>query len=154
MRSRFRRMRTTAATRTSWPTVDAAIADATEFVQAATVALEAAQELGIGVDAAQLLLSAANQALAEAQKPLDKEAAYENMSEVLGVEFEGDSVLIPNVSADLGDTAPFNGFFTLFGQFFDHGLDLVTKGGSGTVYIPLQPDDPLYVRAARPTSWC
>ncbi len=34
---------------------------------------------------------------------------------------------------------------TLFGQFFDHGLDLVAKGGFGTVYIPLQPDDPLYV---------
>ena len=32
---------------------------------------------------------------------------------------------------------------TFFGQFFDHGLDLVTKGGNGTVYIPLQPDDPL-----------
>ncbi len=34
---------------------------------------------------------------------------------------------------------------TFFGQFFDHGLDLVTKGGNGTVFIPLQPDDPLYV---------
>jgi hypothetical protein len=34
--------------------------------------------------------------------------------------------------------------FTFFGQFFDHGLDLVTKGG-GTVLIPLQPDDPLFV---------
>ncbi len=34
---------------------------------------------------------------------------------------------------------------TFFGQFFDHGLDLITKGGAGTVYIPLQPDDPLYV---------
>ena len=33
---------------------------------------------------------------------------------------------------------------TLFGQFFDHGLDLVNKGGSGTIFIPLQPDDPLY----------
>ena len=32
---------------------------------------------------------------------------------------------------------------TLFGQFFDHGLDLVSKGGSGTVFIPLMPDDPL-----------
>ena len=40
---------------------------------------------------------------------------------------------------------PFNSWFTLFGQFFDHGLDLVGKGGSGTVFIPLQPDDPLYV---------
>ncbi len=50
-----------------------------------------------------------------------------------------------NVAADLGDTAPYNSFFTIFGQFFDHGLDLTQKGGSGTVYIPLQPDDPLYV---------
>ncbi|MCK7481279.1 MAG: hypothetical protein M0C28_31885 [Candidatus Moduliflexus flocculans] len=32
---------------------------------------------------------------------------------------------------------------TFFGQFFDHGLDLVTKGGSGTVFMPLQADDPL-----------
>src|SRR5206468_3284501 len=42
-------------------------------------------------------------------------------------------------------SAPFNLMFTFFGQFFDHGLDLVTKGGSGTVIIPLQPDDPLFV---------
>jgi hypothetical protein len=27
---------------------------------------------------------------------------------------------------------------------FDHRLDLITKGGNGTVYIPLQPDDPLF----------
>src|SRR5262249_34721303 len=42
-------------------------------------------------------------------------------------------------------TAPFNAWMTFFGQFFDHGLDLVTKGGNGTIFIPLQPDDPLYV---------
>ena len=52
--------------------------------------------------------------------------------------------LIPNVSPDEGLSAPFNSWFTLFGQFFDHGLDLVNKGGSGTVVMPLQPDDPLY----------
>src|SRR6185295_16487116 len=39
--------------------------------------------------------------------------------------------------------APFNSWMTFFGQFFDHGLDLITKGGSGTVFIPLAPDDPL-----------
>ncbi|MGZ5399614.1 MAG: peroxidase family protein, partial [Nocardioides sp.] len=50
---------------------------------------------------------------------------------------------IPNVAPDVGLSAPFNSFFTLFGQFFDHGLDLVTKGG-GTVFMPLQPGDPLY----------
>uniref|UniRef100_UPI00286ADF0B peroxidase family protein n=1 Tax=Polaromonas sp. TaxID=1869339 RepID=UPI00286ADF0B len=50
---------------------------------------------------------------------------------------------IPNIPADAGLSAPFNAWMTFFGQFFDHGLDLVTKGGSGTVFIPLLPDDPL-----------
>ncbi|NOT40385.1 MAG: heme peroxidase, partial [Alphaproteobacteria bacterium] len=49
-----------------------------------------------------------------------------------------------NVAADEGLSAPFNSWMTFFGQFFDHGLDLVTKGGSGTVFVPLQPDDPLF----------
>src|SRR5215831_12879208 len=53
------------------------------------------------------------------------------------------NLFIPNVTPDGGLSAPFNTWFTLFGQFFDHGLDLITKGGSGTVFIPLQPDDPL-----------
>ncbi len=52
---------------------------------------------------------------------------------------------MPNQSPDVGLSAPFNPWMTFFGQFFDHGLDLVTKGGSGTVFIPLQPDDPLFV---------
>ena len=43
---------------------------------------------------------------------------------------------IGNVTPDAGLSAPFNSWFTLFGQFFDHGLDLVTKGGSGTVMHP------------------
>ena len=55
------------------------------------------------------------------------------------------SLFIPNVTPDVGLSAPFNSLFTFFGQFFDHGLDLITKGGNGTVFIPLQPDDPLYV---------
>jgi Ca2+-binding RTX toxin-like protein len=50
---------------------------------------------------------------------------------------------IPNQSPDIGLSAGFNSWMTIFGQFFDHGLDLVTKGGNGTVYIPLQADDPL-----------
>ena len=65
--------------------------------------------------------------------------------EPLGVAMDGDNVQIINVSPDVGLSAPFNSWFTLFGQFFDHGLDLVNKGGSGTVFVPLQPDDPLYV---------
>ena len=62
-----------------------------------------------------------------------------------GIAMDGDDVQIANTSPDEGLSAPFNSWFTFFGQFFDHGLDLVNKGGSGTVYIPLQPDDPLYV---------
>ena len=60
-----------------------------------------------------------------------------------GVVPEGVTLTIPNVSPDEGLSASFNSWFTLFGQFFDHGLDLVGKGESGTVFIPLQPDDPL-----------
>ena len=52
------------------------------------------------------------------------------------------ALFIPNITPDFGLSAPFNLMFTFFGQFFDHGLDLVTKGG-GTVLIPLKNDDPL-----------
>ncbi len=53
------------------------------------------------------------------------------------------TLFIRNVAPDEGLTAPFNSWFTLFGQFFDHGLDLTNKGGSGTVFVPLAADDPL-----------
>jgi hypothetical protein len=49
---------------------------------------------------------------------------------------------VNNVAPDAGLSAPFNSMFTFFGQFFDHGLDLVNKAG-GTVFVPLQADDPL-----------
>ena len=52
--------------------------------------------------------------------------------------------VIPNQSPDIGLSPGFNAWMTFFGQFFDHGLDLVTKGTNGTVYIPLAADDPLY----------
>ena len=55
------------------------------------------------------------------------------------------TIKLPNVAPDEGLSAPFNGWMTFFGQFFDHGLDLISKGGNGTIYVPLQPDDPLYV---------
>ena len=61
-----------------------------------------------------------------------------------GIEMAGVDIVLPNVSPDEGLSASFNSWFTLFGQFFDHGLDLVAKGQSGTVLIPLQPDDPLF----------
>src|SRR5437588_1740156 len=55
------------------------------------------------------------------------------------------ALFIPNITPNFGLSAPFNLMFTFFGQFFDHGLDLVNKGGNGSVIMPLQPDDPLFV---------
>ena len=40
--------------------------------------------------------------------------------------------------------SPSNGFFVLFGQFFDHGLDFVDKASGATIKIALATDDPLY----------
>jgi hypothetical protein len=60
-----------------------------------------------------------------------------------GTADDRDVFYFPNVTPDAGLGAPFNAWFTFFGQFFDHGLDLVTKGGNGTVFIPLKADDPL-----------
>ena len=55
-----------------------------------------------------------------------------------------DQLKIPNVAVDEGLSAPFNAFTTFFGQFYDHGLDLINKGGNSSVFMPLQPDDPLF----------
>jgi Ca2+-binding RTX toxin-like protein len=50
---------------------------------------------------------------------------------------------IPNTAPDAGLSAPYNSMFTLFGQFFDHGLDLTNKTRD-VVFMPLKSDDPLY----------
>ena len=121
-------------------------ADAAAAATAAQTALQTAQANSSG--------SAAELQAAQAEVT-NAEAAFAALPGQLGLDFDvvqnntvfSDEapILIPNVMPDLGDTAPYNSFLTLFGQFFDHGLDLTTKGGSGTVYVPLQPDDPLYV---------
>jgi Ca2+-binding RTX toxin-like protein len=54
----------------------------------------------------------------------------------------GQTLFIPNVTTDVGLSPPYNSWFTLFGQFFDHGIDQTVKGG-GTVIVPLKADDPL-----------
>jgi hypothetical protein len=53
-----------------------------------------------------------------------------------------ETLFMPNVTTDVGLSPPYNQLFTLFGQFFDHGVDLTTKSG-GTVFVPLKNDDPL-----------
>ena len=63
---------------------------------------------------------------------------------IFGTADDTDVFFIPNVAPDEGLSASFNGWMTFFGQFFDHGLDLVNKGGNGTIFMPLQEDDPLF----------
>ncbi|MGE0053552.1 MAG: peroxidase family protein [Hyphomicrobium sp.] len=46
---------------------------------------------------------------------------------------------------------PFNEYFVAFGQFFDHGLDFISKNG-GYVLIRLSPTDPLYDENANPAN--
>ncbi|WP_172599275.1 peroxidase family protein [Rhizobium leguminosarum] len=52
--------------------------------------------------------------------------------------------IVRNLNTLPGDPST-SGIFTLFGQFFDHGLDFIDKGGQGAkIIIPLDPEDPLY----------
>ena len=39
-----------------------------------------------------------------------------------GIAMQGDNVHLPAIAPDVGLSAPFNSWFTLFGQFFDHGI--------------------------------
>ena len=63
------------------------------------------------------------------------------------------SASCPTHAPDVGLSAPYNSWFTLFGQFFDHGLDLTTKGDAGTVIVPLKEDDPLFNPATPQTNF-
>jgi Ca2+-binding RTX toxin-like protein len=116
---------------------------AAELANAAATAAAAANpedpDLAAAAAAAAADLAAAQAALEGPRGTLD------GLLAAGGVELDGANVKLTNIAPDEGLSASFNSWFTLFGQFFDHGLDLVAKGQSGTVFIPLQPDDPLYV---------
>ncbi|MDH4404540.1 MAG: peroxidase family protein [Cyanobium sp. D14.bin.5] len=47
-------------------------------------------------------------------------------------------------TANSGNPLPNSGFFALFGQYNDHGLDFLSKGNDGSLLIPLLPGDSLY----------
>jgi len=106
---------------------------------------QADTELAAAQDSYDAAVTASNNAddARDAARP-----AFDDLAKEHGIAVEGiGSLVIPNVSPDVGLTAGFNSWMTFFGQFFDHGLDLVTKGGNGTVYIPLQADDPIIAGA-------
>ncbi|MDO9417829.1 peroxidase family protein [Pararhizobium sp.] len=105
--------------------------------------IDAVQTAAAAVTAAEHDL---DQATAMAANPT---AAFQALAVEMGLVINSEgSLVIPNVSADEGLSAPFNAWMTFFGQFFDHGLDLITKGNNGTIYVPLQHDDPLYNKGA------
>ncbi|MEZ5754574.1 MAG: peroxidase family protein [Paracoccaceae bacterium] len=120
---------------------EAALAEAEGLRDIAQTTLDTAEA---AVQAEIADVTAAQEALAPYDQAALADAEVQALLTANGIEMDGVNVALGNVSADLGDTAPYNSFFTIFGQFFDHGLDLTQKGGNGTVYIPLQPDDPLY----------
>ncbi|MBL0936738.1 MAG: heme peroxidase, partial [Rhizobiaceae bacterium] len=145
------------------PDFSEALANAQADVATAQAAVGAAQQAVVDVeDIADLqplldALAAAEAALTQEQAELVQiqtdAAAFDALLDDYGIQMDGNTVLLPNVSPDEGLSAPYNSWFTLFGQFFDHGLDLVKKGGNGTVYIPLQTDDPLYNSASPHTNF-
>lgn len=115
---------------------------------AAAAASPGNEALQDAADAARLALDAAKAAIDVAAGPAPTGNGLFELLTENGIALDGINVHIPNFAPDEGLSAPFNSWFTLFGQFFDHGLDLVNKGGSGTVMIPLSPDDPLYVQGS------
>ncbi|TBN41999.1 heme peroxidase [Paracoccus subflavus] len=132
---------------------------ASDSVDAITAAHSTAQTTAAGtqtdldaaqsqLDAAQLAYDAAVATAGTAGTPESAAAFLAQTLEDYGLSGGANGgLVIDHVSPDVGLTAPFNSFMTIFGQFFDHGLDLVNKGGNGTVYIPLQADDPLIAGA-------
>ena len=149
------------------PEADAVILLAAHMTQAeadvnlitATTNRDLAQDvLQAAVDAFDVLIPATVIALGEASTAFtnattafndataaaaDPDQFFLDTAASLGLELSGTTLVIPNRATDEGLSAQFNSWFTFFGQFFDHGLDLITKGGNGTVYVPLLPDDPL-----------
>ncbi|TXN09141.1 calcium-binding protein [Methylobacterium sp. WL103] len=77
-----------------------------------------------------------------------RRTALGTLLDLKGITVTDGSIDNLNVAPDEGLSKPFNAWMTFFGQFFDHGLDLISKGGNGTVYIPLAADDPLVTHGA------
>ncbi|KRD96101.1 hypothetical protein ASE63_11805 [Bosea sp. Root381] len=128
------------AAQTALATAEQALADAIDAYNTAPSAttINGIQDAAEDVTTAETALTAAEALVASPA------GAFMAKAEELGLQFDSrGSLLIPNVAPDEGLSAPFNSWMTFFGQFFDHGLDLITKGGNGTIYMPLNNDDPL-----------
>ena len=120
-------------------------------ISAGTTATNAAIALGTASDAVitantiyDAAVIAANTAGTPAATAAYLQVTLDNYGLAQGPE---GGLFIKNLSPDIGLSPSFNSQMTFFGQFFDHGLDLITKSDTATVFIPLQPDDPLIAGA-------
>ena len=120
-------------------------------VQASLAAIQTARAhiLAAGIDPAALATAQAELTTAKASHATAFATLTAEMVNAGLTVTENGTIGILNLSPDIGLSPSFNGWMTFFGQFFDHGLDLVTKGNNGTVFVPLLPDDPLYVEGSR-----
>ena len=84
----------------------------------------------------------ADSAMARVGAPTD--TFHETITYADGHTAQVTETVIRNENTLPGDPST-SGIFTLFGQFFDHGLDFLEKGGQGSkIVIALEPSDPLY----------
>lgn len=140
---------TTAAQEQAGSAGESAAASAALAMEAQIVAQAAATQLASDTAAHELVLAEVAENSAEVAAA---QTALDGLLDDMGIVMDNGSVLVPNVSPDEGLSAPFNAWMSLFGQFFDHGLDLVNKGGSGTVYIPCSQMTHCMSRARTATS--
>jgi Ca2+-binding RTX toxin-like protein len=119
-----------------------AVGDPTSYAQTSGVVFDAEPRIISNLIVDQTAGNPAAVAAA-AQTPNSGFVTSPGLDGIFGTADDRQVEFIPNVAPNAGLSAPFNAWFTFFGQFFDHGLDLVTKGGQDIVFVPLQPDDPL-----------
>jgi Ca2+-binding RTX toxin-like protein len=138
---------------TNLTTLDAALSgyaallgDGLSFSEFSQIIAAQAQATGIATEASALMSTLTAATLDTST--VGANAALISLIEANGLQISPDgSILIEHRSADIGLSPPNSAWMAFFGQFFDHGLDLVTKGGNGTIYIPLQAHDPLIAGA-------
>jgi Animal haem peroxidase len=118
----------------------------------AAIKLAAAHILAAGTNAALLATAQAEYVAATAQHTVAFNLLTAELTTAGLTVSDNGTIGVLNLSPDIGLSPSFNSWMTIFGQFFDHGLDLVSKGSNGTVFVPLLPDDPLYV-AGSPTNF-
>ena len=83
--------------------------------------------------------------------PTVADAAANNPGSV--IDPDTGELYLPNMTADEALSPPVNMWFVFFGQFFDHGLDLVDKSQNDLVIVPLSQDDPLWAETPPNMRW-